>query len=63
MEKNIKITEEEIQQALRVFQDEGGLIKVLPNEVVPPFLLVGKKYGRFENVMEHHLTSESNMSF
>ena len=58
MEKIKIITKEEIQQALRSFQREGGLIRKLPREIVPPILLVGKKYGRYENLMEHYLTGE-----
>ncbi|MEE8434253.1 MAG: hypothetical protein V3S64_05645 [bacterium] len=63
METNKTITEEEIQQALRSFKMDGGLIKKLPKEIVPPALLVGKKYGRYENIMEHYLTGEFSAPF
>jgi len=59
MNANKQIHEEEIQEALRGFKFRGGLIKKLPKEVVPPSLMVGKKYGIFENILEHHLNSDS----
>ena len=63
MKTNKTITKEEIQEALRRFKADGGLIRKLPSEIVPPALLVGKKYGRYENLMEHHFTSESSAPF
>ncbi len=49
--KNKKvISEEEIQQAIKKFQEEGGLIRTLPAEVVPAHTLVGAKWGVYENV-------------
>lgn len=63
METTKTTTEEEIQQALRSFAVDGGRIKKLPGEIVSPFLLVGKKYGMYENIFDHHLTSESAAQF
>ena len=52
MRSKAPITDEEIQQALRKFLKEGGLIKNLPDEVVPRNLMVGAKWGMFEPVLE-----------
>ena len=50
MSKKVHITEEEIQKALNKFQDSGGLIKRLPEQIVPQRALVGAKYGVYEYV-------------
>lgn len=63
MIKKIGVSEEEIQEAIKKFKAQGGLIKHLPKEVVPSSILVGRKYGRFENLLEHHLQSDFPYSF
>lgn len=57
------ISEREIRIALKKFKISGGLIKKLPTEVVPPSMLVGKKYGQFENLLENHLQTDFPGSF
>ena len=52
MKDNTIITEVEIQQALKKFQERGGLIKQLPDEIVPRHTLVGAKYAVYENVSD-----------
>jgi hypothetical protein len=44
------ITEAEIQQALQKFQKRGGLIKKLPDEVVPTHNMVGARWAVYETV-------------
>lgn len=51
-DKKALITEAEIQQALKKFQAKGGLIKKLPDEVVPAHNLVGNKWAMYENILE-----------
>lgn len=46
------ITEAQIQQALDKFKKRGGLIKKLPDEVVPPHNLVGAKWGMYETIQD-----------
>ncbi len=50
MKDNPIITEEEVQQALKRFQERGGLIKQPPDEIVPRHTLVGAKYAVYETV-------------
>ena len=53
MKKSNNISEKEIRNALRRFTKHGGLIKKLPDEVVPRMALVGSGHGMFENPMEY----------
>lgn len=53
MKKNIKtITEQDVQKALKKFVDKGGLIKKLPDEVVPKSVMVGSRWGMYEQVID-----------
>ncbi len=52
MKNRKSISEEEIQKALRKFLREGGLIKHLPDEVVPANTMVGSKWGMYELVTD-----------
>ena len=57
MKKTTQVTERQVEQAIRRFQFRGGLIKHLPDEVIPRTLLVGARHGRFEPV-HYYLRSE-----
>jgi hypothetical protein len=46
------ITENDVLKALEAFKARGGLIKKLPDEIVPRHSLVGAKFGAYENVLE-----------
>ncbi|MBI4083131.1 MAG: hypothetical protein HY423_11030 [Candidatus Lambdaproteobacteria bacterium] len=46
------ITEDDVLKALEAFKARGGLIKKLPDEIVPRHALVGAKFGAYENVLE-----------
>lgn len=59
-QNNQPITEEEIQQALEKFKAQGGLIKRLPDEVVPRGSLVGGRYSAYEGVLDTTGTGESS---
>ena len=48
--KKTKITDEEIQRALKKFEEKGGLIKRLPDQVAPSGNQVGGKFAMFETV-------------
>ena len=48
-----RVTERQIQEALRAFRTQGGLIRVLPEEVVPPYILVGARLGTYEPIGEY----------
>jgi hypothetical protein len=56
------ITEEDVQKALQKFLRDGGLIKRLPDEVVPPNLMVGAKWGMYEPVLEAATMTSSSES-
>ena len=63
MKKNITITEAQIQRAILKFLTEGGLIMRLPDEIVPRNLMVGSKWGMYENVFDSSAVgSDSNYS-
>ncbi len=47
-----EITSEELQRAIRNFQERGGLIRRLPDEIVPPATLVGARWGAYEEVLQ-----------
>jgi hypothetical protein len=44
------ITHEDVQRAIERFKAQGGLIKRLPDEVVPPRTLVGTKWAEYEPI-------------
>lgn len=46
------ISEQEIRNALQKFQEQGGLIKKLPEQVVLPSTLVGTRWAMYEGVGE-----------
>ncbi len=56
-EKKKTITEEEVQAALNKFLRAGGLIKRLPNQVVPRNTLVGARWGMYEIVSDTTVSS------
>ena len=45
------ITEEQIRNALDKFERSGGLIKKLPDEIVPPRNYVGMEQAVYEPVL------------
>ena len=50
--QKVVISVEEIAKALKKFQEEGGLITKLPDEITPRHALVGAKWGMFEMVKD-----------
>jgi hypothetical protein len=48
MKEKKVITQEEVQQAIRKFQERGGLIRRLPDEIVTAQALVGARYSVYE---------------
>ena len=46
------ISEQEIQEALKKFKERGGLIKKLPDEVVPAHNLVGNRWAVYETIQD-----------
>jgi hypothetical protein len=44
------ITEEQVQEAIRKFEDAGGLITKLPDESTPGRSLVGANWASFDLV-------------
>ena len=56
-EKKKTITEEEVQAALNKFLRTGGLIKRLPDQVVPRNTLVGARWGMYEIVSDTTVSS------
>lgn len=46
-----EITREKLQRAIRGFQERGGLIRRLPDEIAPPTALVGARWGAYEEVL------------
>ena len=49
-EKKNSITEEDVQNALKKFIQDGGLIKQLPDQITPRNTLVGARWGTYEIV-------------
>lgn len=47
-----EISPEEISKALKKFQEKGGLITKLPDEITPRHSMVGGKWAMFETVNE-----------
>ena len=56
------ITEQQIQDALEKFKNHGGLIKKLPDEVVPAHNLVGAKWSMYETIQESGAAATSEAS-
>ena len=50
--QKIEISVEEIAKALKKFQEKGGLITKLPDEIAPRHAMVGAKWGMFEVVKD-----------
>ena len=48
MKEKKGVTEREVQQAIRKFKEQGGLIRKLPDEVTLGHALVGAKYAIYE---------------
>ena len=46
-----QITHEEIDRAFETFQEEGGFVQHLADEIVTPNRLVGAKWGCYEEIM------------
>ena len=53
--KDVKVSHDEVQRALKTFQDKGGLITKIRSEGNPRRRLVGTKYASFEAVFESHI--------
>ena len=53
------ITEQEVQEALKKFKQHGGLIKKLPDEVVPSHNLVGSRWAVYEAIQDTSSASTS----
>ena len=47
------VTEQEVQQALQKFKKQGGLIKKLPDEIVPAHNLVGSRWAMYETIQDN----------
>jgi hypothetical protein len=50
--KKPTINHTDITKAIQKFQKQGGLIKHLPEQIVPKGILVGGKFGMFESIFE-----------
>lgn len=50
--KQVTITHEDVQHAMRKFLDQGGLVKRLPDEVTPRGGRVGVQHAVYEDVVE-----------
>ena len=55
--KKKTITEEQVQAALNKFLHAGGLIRRLPDQVVPRNTLVGARWGMYEIVSDTSVSS------
>lgn len=60
MKKKVEISPEEVQQALKKFQEKGGLIKKLPDQVAIRSNMVGSKWAMFELVGEKGIEAEAS---
>lgn len=63
MKRNRSISKEKIQEALKKFKEQGGLIKKLPDEVTPRSCLVGARYAMYENLSGNPLNTDSSLFF
>lgn len=52
------VSAEEVQQALKIFQKTGGLIRKLPDQVATRSSMVGSKWGMFEQVIDQGVSAE-----
>ena len=57
MKSRHPITENDVQKAINKFLREGGLIKHLPDEIVPNHAMVGQKWGMYESVLDSSVGS------
>jgi len=57
MKERQPVTEMAIQQAINKFLRSGGLIKHLPDEIVPRNAMVGQKWGMYEIVLDSQVSS------
>lgn len=53
------VTHEDVQAALRKFEEKGGLIKRLPDEVTPRNSLVGSRWAVYESLNDMGSSGES----
>lgn len=54
MKRTEAITQEEIDQALRRFRLDGGIIKKVPDECAPVCRLVGARHGTCMDLVPRH---------
>jgi len=50
-EKKIKITREFVREAIKRFQERGGIIKLLPPQEAVRRVCVGSRFAQFEDVL------------
>lgn len=50
--KKTMLSHTDVAKAIQKFKKEGGLIKRLPDQVVPKGVMVGGKFSMFESVFE-----------
>lgn len=50
--KKTAISHADIAKAIKKFQKQGGLIKRLPDQVVPRGVLVGGKFAMYESIFD-----------
>jgi hypothetical protein len=50
--KRIGLSHADVSKALMKFKQSGGLIKRLPDQVVPKSVMVGGKFSVYETVLE-----------
>jgi len=50
--KKPTVSHTDITKAIQKFQKQGGLIKRLPDQVVPKGILVGGKFSMYESIFE-----------
>lgn len=50
--KTNSITQEQIQEAVKAFQKDGGLTKHLPDQITPVRQLIGGKWASLESLIE-----------
>jgi hypothetical protein len=60
--KKPTINHTDITKAIQKFQKQGGLIKHLPEQVVPKGILVGGKFGMFESIFEPNTAGSGGAS-
>lgn len=58
MSRTGTITEQDIQRALRKFEQQGRLIRRLPEQATPRRRPVGARYGAYEDPADHRAGPE-----